>query len=159
MCTSPVLLLCKLCSTNASISVESRNNILLSQLLFFSFSVSLFFFFPPLPKQCTIQHWWNFLKAEQHYTPLRVFHMFHSTWNSCAVEKQFSTCWLWKCCLVLPVKEEGPYLMFLMKIAICIVCTAHASEFPCLLTSEFHIVTVGIRLWSDERLRKHTEVW
>lgn len=42
-------LLCKLCSFNASVSVESRNNILLSQLPFFHSLIFFSFcsFFPP----------------------------------------------------------------------------------------------------------------
>lgn len=116
MWTSPVLLLCKLCSSNASVSVKSRNNILLNQILFFPFFISLFFHPSPSSKQGGLQQCWNFLKAEQHYIPLQVFHMFHSRWKSSAVENHISTCCLWKCCLCFAwERRQGPYLMFLRK--------------------------------------------
>lgn len=120
----PVLLLCQLCSFNASSSVESRNNILLSQLLFFYFliffSLSVLFFPPPLlcSKQCAIQHGisWRQSSIVAHYK---------SSTGSIVCEKvvlskpgshllplEMLSCF----CLG---RETGSYLMLLRDRAIC----------------------------------------
>lgn len=142
----PVLLLCKLCSFNASMSVESRNNILLSQLLFFYFLIFflfLFFFFSSSPSVLSME----FPGGRAALQPVANLPRVSQCMKKLCCQNQVPTCCLWKCCFVFVWAEgRGPYLMLLRETAICTVCTAHASEFPCLWTSEFHIVTVGTQL-------------
>lgn len=130
----PILLLCKLCSFNASISVESRNNILLSQLLFFHFLVFFSFcslFPPPLlwSKQCAIQHGisWRQSSTVAHckFSMCCIVHekVVHSKPGSHLLPLEMLFCF----CLG---REAGALLDLLREIAICTVCTAHASESP-----------------------------
>lgn len=88
------LLLWRLCHSNASVSVESRSNILLSQL---QFLLSLFpFSFPkPVHQRAPVE----FPEDWATYIPLQVFYMFHIRWKKYAVKNQISTCCLCKCCL------------------------------------------------------------
>lgn len=164
---SLVLLLCKLCGSNASVSIETRNNILLSQL-------PLFFFSPPLPpfpsfpsppslpfpssKQCAIQHLWISWRQSNMISPYKS--------STCSIVPEG----------VVLLKPKFPPVAFENAVLFCLAkgdrdstfssknSNLHSVHNPCLWITVFvdlwvSYCNVGIQLWSDERHRKHTGVW